>query len=135
MDSVGAAASIIALVQFTNDVIGYINSTKSAGSERKKILDEIISAHYFLLLLKDKTTDPEWTDIMKSLTVPKGPVEQFKCALERIAAIVNPEGMGKIKKFAKTAAWHFQKGEVEDILWTIERQKSLFSLAMQNDHM
>ena len=39
MDPVGAAASIIALVQFTNDVIGYINSTKSAGSERKKILD------------------------------------------------------------------------------------------------
>jgi hypothetical protein len=40
-----------------------------------------------------------------------------------------------LKKLSKALCWPFEKGEIKDILGTIERQKSLFSLALQNDNM
>jgi hypothetical protein len=127
------ATSIITLVQFTGTVIGYINDVKGASEERKRILDELSSTHYLLFLLKDKAEAKEWGDTIKSLAIPKGPLEQFKDALERLASKLAPaEGL---KKVGRALTWPFQKDDVKYILSTIERQKSLFSLALQNDHV
>jgi hypothetical protein len=61
---------------------------------------------------------------MRTITAPNGPLEQFKISLERLAS-----------KAGKALVWPFQKGEVNDVLVAIERQKSCFILAQQNDHM
>ena len=70
---------------------------------------------------------------MKSLNVPTGPLEQFKIALEHLASKLAP--VDGLRKVGKALAWPFQKTEIQDILNMIERQKSLFNLALQNDHM
>jgi hypothetical protein len=41
-------------------------------------------------------------------------------------------GLSKVKK---AVTWPFKKGEVEGLIGSIERQKTLLTLAVQNDHM
>ncbi|KAI9812189.1 MAG: hypothetical protein M1827_004855 [Pycnora praestabilis] len=40
-----------------------------------------------------------------------------------------------LKKAGKAFLWPLKKGDVADILLTIERQKTLFILDLQNDHL
>lgn len=65
--------------------------------------------------------------------MPNGPLEQFKAALETLAAKLAPAD--GLKKLRKSLMWPFQEKEIKDILSTIERQKALFGLARQNDHL
>ena len=138
-DPLSITASIVALLQLTQQAIQYVIDVKDAGGDRNRILTEITSAHGFLFLLQDKTkkSEPQWDNTfyktMTALSAPNGPLEQFKHALERLASKLRPrEGL---KKFGKALSWPFEKREIKDILDTIERQKSLFSLALENDHM
>lgn len=65
--------------------------------------------------------------------MPKGPLEQFKAALEQLASkLASVKGL---KKVEKNLIWPFQEQEVTEILSTIERQKSLFALIVINDHV
>jgi hypothetical protein len=42
---------------------------------------------------------------------------------------------GRVQQVAQALKWPFDKAEVNEVLGTTERLKSLFSLALQNDHM
>lgn len=70
---------------------------------------------------------------LQSLNVPNGPFEQFRTALECIASKLAPAKSWK--KLGKALKWPFEKEEIQITLNTIERQKALFSLARQNDHI
>jgi hypothetical protein len=43
--------------------------------------------------------------------------------------------VGGLKRVENALIWPFQKEEIKGIFNTIERQKALFSLVLQNDHM
>ncbi|KAL9100692.1 MAG: hypothetical protein Q9163_003956 [Psora crenata] len=137
MDPLSISASITTLLELTSAVIKYMNDVKGAGKDRQKVLIETSSTSGMLYMLRDqaeeaKEGDP-WLLTLRSLNVPKGPIEQFKDALQRLAEKLAPvEGL---KKVGKSFAWPFQKGEVMEILHTIERQKTLFIMAHQNDYM
>src|SRR5271169_6592143 len=133
MEVVGAVASIVALVELATTVIGYIKSTKEAGEERKKLLRETTGTLNFLVLLKNQAEEKEWANTLRIIALPNGPVEQFRIALERLASKLSPTG--GVKGVGNTLTWYFQKDEINEILSTIERQKSLFNLALENDHM
>jgi hypothetical protein len=133
MDVVGAVASIATLIELATTVIGYIKSTKEAGEQCKKLLRETSGTLNFLILLKNQAEEKEWANTLIIITRPNGPVEQFRIALERLASKLSPTG--GVKSVGKVLTWYFQKEEINEILSTIERQKSLFILALQNDHM
>jgi len=42
---------------------------------------------------------------------------------------------GLQKNIIRVSIWPFKKEEVKEILATIERQKTVFLVAIQNDHM
>jgi hypothetical protein len=136
MDPISISASIIAVLQLTGTVISYLKEAKSAPEERKKLLNETICIESFLFVLKDKAESPrsrEWSETLKSLKLRNGPLTLFQQALERLASkLAPPSGWEKI---GKELRWPFQKQEIQDIIATIERQKTLFILALQNDHM
>jgi hypothetical protein len=136
-DPLSISASIIAVLQLTSTVVGYLNDVKDASEERLRIRDEITSASFLLYMLRDRAEQASlgeaWLSTVRSLSVPKGPLEQFKRALEQLAARLAP--VNKLRKFGKALKWPFQREEIKDILSTIERQKSLFDLALQNDHV
>jgi hypothetical protein len=133
MDVVGAVASIVTLIELATTVIEYIKNTKEGGEERKKLLREASGTLNFLVLLKNQAEEKEWAHTLRIIALPKGPMEQFRIALERLASKLSP--VGGIRSAGKALTWYFRKEEVSEILAIIERQKSLFVLALENDHM
>jgi hypothetical protein len=136
-DPLSISASIIAILQLTGTVVQYISDVKSAPQDRQRILDELVSVTGVLYHLKGLAERPQSDGpgalTVKSLDGPKGPLDQFKIALERLAAKLAPSH--GVQKFGKKITWPFQKAEIKEILDLIERQKSLFNMALNNDHM
>jgi hypothetical protein len=136
-DPLGISASIIAVLQLIGTIVQYLDRLKSAPQERQRILDELISIAGILSVLKDLAERQQhgdgWIVTIRSLSVPRGPLEQFKTALECLVAKLEP--VHGLRNLGKRVIWPFQTTEIQDILRVIERQKSLFNLALQNDHM
>ena len=137
MDPLSIAASITALLQLTGTVIQYLNLVKGAPEDRQRLLLELCNVSTMLYVLEDQANQAQqgdvWSSTLLSLNGPNGPINQFKTALERLEKKLRPvEGLRKI---VKVIAWPFQKEEIAEIINAIERQKTLFNLARQNDHM
>jgi hypothetical protein len=114
-----------------------VKEVKDSSEDKRRLLDETVSIEAFLSVLKNRAEAPQdnerWHKTFVSLVAPKGPLQQFKLALDRLASKLEPaEGS---KKFRKAMTWPFQKQEIRDILSIIERQEALFILALQNDHL
>ena len=134
MDPVSLSASITALLQLTGTVVKYLNDVKSASDDMRKLLVEISSVRGLLFGLEDLATlDETWVHTIKALDGPNGPLVQFRNTLESLATRLKP--MVGFARIGKSLAWPFQKGEIKDMLRILERQKALFALALQMDHM
>ena len=70
---------------------------------------------------------------LATLSAPNGPLEQLKSALQELASRLAPAH--GVRRVGKALSWPFSKSEINAILERIERQKSVFSLALENDHM
>lgn len=127
-------SGIITLVQFTGTVIGYLRDINDPSNDRKTLLDELSMAHYLLLQLKDNAQgDPHtWGQTIRSLAITGGPIDQFNKTIKIIKSKLEV-GSG-IKKIGQALKWPFQKAEVQSLISTLERQKSFFNIALQNDH-
>ena len=79
---------------------------------------KFFTSHYLLFQLKDNAQARRWSDTIRSLAIPNGPIDQFKDALERLASKLNPTG--GIKKVGKALSWYFDKDEIVAILSLIE---------------
>ena len=137
MDPLSISASISAVLQLTGTVIQYLNSVKGAPKDRQRLLSELCNVSSMLYVLEDQASQEKQgnasSSTLLSLNGPNGPIKQFKTALERLEKKLRPvEGLRNI---VKTIAWPFQKEEITEIINAIERQKTLFNLARQNDHM
>ena len=137
MDPLSISASIIALMQLSSTVIGYLSDVKSSHKEQQKIRLEICNTLPMLSILQDQTQQAqdgdEWSSTLLSLSAADGPIQQFREALERLEHKLAP--VRGVKKVGKAFVWPFEKAEIQSILSTIERQKLFFSLARQNDHI
>lgn len=133
--AVGIVGSIISVLQLSAKVVKYLAATKDASVDCQRLLLEIQSVTGLLYMLKERLAGAgsetlPWTH---SLDAPEGPVTQFRQALEELVPKLLPaEGW---KKVGKTLSWPFKKEEIMAILGRIERQKSLFGLALENDHL
>ena len=137
MDPLSISASIVALMQLSSTVIGYLSDVKSSHKEQQKIRLEICNTLPMLSILQDQAQQAEngdeWSSTLRSLSAADGPIQQFRKALERLEHKLAP--VRGVKKVGKAFIWPFEKVEIQSILSTIERQKLLFSLARQNDHI
>ena len=138
MDPLSISASITALLQLTSEIIQYLNAVKGAPEDRRTILSELASVSGVLYILQEQADQAkkgdQWSSTLKSLDLPEGPLHQFRRALERLSSKLAPPAT-PLKKFGNALVWPFQRGEIKDILSSIERQKALLILARQNDHM
>lgn len=134
MDPLSITAGIIAVLQFTETVIQYLDDAKGANEDRNRIRSELYGVLGMLYILRNRATDDEpGSLILHSLATPNGPIEQFKVTLELLANRLAPSKGWK--KVGAVITWPFPKKEVKELLDTLERQKSLFILAQQNDHL
>lgn len=128
---------LLGLLGLTERVVTYLNGVKDSSKDRLRVLVEISSINGLLFSLKDLASraesDGTWPSALTSLSVPNGPLQQFKLALEELAVKLAPADSQKDSRVI--LSWPFKKGEVNALLCRIERQKSMFILALQNDHM
>lgn len=93
-DPLSISASIIAVLQLTGTVVQYLNDAKGASEDRQRILAEISSTSGVLYLLKDLAERAQledgWSVTMKSLNLPRGPLDKFKMILEKLASKLKP---------------------------------------------
>jgi hypothetical protein len=137
MDGLSAAASIVAVLQLTGVVIGYLNDVKNAPKECQQCTIEASNIQSLLINLRyrleqGRTGDP-WFTAVRTLDVENGPLDQYKQALEQLQSKVDV-GSGA-KKMGRQLVWKFSKAEAAGILARMERLKSLVSIALEMDHL
>jgi hypothetical protein len=129
--------TIIGIVQLAATVVQYLNDVKDASKDSHEILVEVSSTTGILISLKDLVSRSEqgekWLDTIRSLGMPDGPLNQFQASLETLSTALEP-AVG-LRKLGKSFTWPWRQKDVKKILERIERQRSLFVLALQNDHM
>ena len=137
MDPVSFAASLAALIQLSTKVAQYLKEVKSGSEDRIRLRDELRGTNCLLEMLQDRMDDAEFLkkDLASigSLDVPGGPLEQLTKALEQLERKLVPSH--RLKQISKALLWPFSKEELNEIVSTIERQKTAFNLAITNDNM
>lgn len=134
---IGLTASLVQLIDSTAKAIGYLNDVKNAPTDRAKLALEATSVLTLLTDLRYRVegakSGDEWFTDMQSLGLKNGPLDQFKEAMDELTRKLNPErGM---KKLSRMLTWTLDKKEVNNILYKIERLKTLVGLALQKDHL
>lgn len=137
MDPLSITASVIAVLQLTNSVIGYLNDVNDAPKECQECTIEASNLQTLLTNLRYRLQqgnagDP-WFKEVKGLGVQNGPLDQYKEALEQLCAKLDSHDAAK--RLKRRLLWKFTKGEVKEILGKMERLKSLISIALENDHL
>ena len=137
MDPISLTASFITIIELTTKATSYLKELKHGSEDRVRLREQVRSIQCLLEILKDRVED---SDVLKrdlssirSLKLPGGPLDQLTNALQQLNKKLAP-GDGLIHK-PRALLWPLQKKEVRDLIDAIERQKSAFNLAIQNDHM
>ncbi|OCK74174.1 hypothetical protein K432DRAFT_438081, partial [Lepidopterella palustris CBS 459.81] len=137
MDPLSVTASIIAVLQLSATVLGYLNDVKDASKDRTQCALEMLNLCGLLYKLRDHvdTGDPSqpWYTAVGALAAPNGPLHQFKQALEALQSKMTDGG--GLKKVGEALVWKFKKEEIATILDRIERFKTLVEIALQMDHL
>jgi hypothetical protein len=137
MDPLSVTASVIAILQLTGAVIGYLNDVKDAPKECQQCATEASNLQSLLINLlyhlNQGHTGDRWYTAVRALNVENGPLDQYKQALEQLQTMVEiRDGVQKVKR---RLLWKFSKEEVASIQARMERLKSLVSIALVMDHL
>ena len=136
MDPLSVTASIIAILQLSSKVLGYLNDIKDAPKDCRRFTIDASNIYSLLTSLRfrlEEGSDQPWHTAVRNLGIENGPLDQFKQALEQIQAKIVSEG--KLKKAADALMWKFRKEEVRSLLDKMERLKTLVQVALEMDHL
>jgi len=137
MDGLSVAASLIAVIQLTSTVIGYLNEVKDAPKECQQCTIEAVNIQNILMTLRYRLEEGQTGDLLftevRALNVENGPLDQYKQALEQLRSKV-VVGNG-VKKWKRQLVWKLSEAEVAGILARMERLKTLVSIALEVDNL
>ena len=137
MDPLTITASLIAIIQLATSATQFLKEIKSGSEDRIRLREEIRATSCLLEILRDRVDDAEalGQDLssIKSLNVPGGPVDQMSITLQKLMKKLVPEN--RLLKKSQAVLWPLSRGDVNDFLNIIERQKAAFNMAIQNDNM
>jgi ankyrin repeat domain-containing protein 50 len=145
MDGLSAAASVIAVIQITQQIFiicqTYYLEVKDARKDIQLLSDEVTSLKDVLTNLKDLGDSPSSAELssLKLLNQPNGPLERCEADLRALVTKLEPgtrTGDSKMKQFGLRALkWPFSSKDVYKVITAIERNKNLFNLALSSDQM
>ena len=142
MAELALASSIIAVLQISGTVLKsafkYLHGAKDARENIERVIVGIGTIESVLSCLKElvekqNNSGSASAPSLIMLNEPGGPLDQCKKSLEdllRKLGHINP-----LKKAANILIWSLREKEIDDILKNIERQKSLFVLALHRDQL
>lgn len=133
---IGAVASIL---QISSMVVKLVKGAKGAASERQMLLVEINATTALCQTLCDyiEIEGKPWTETLEILNqTDDAPLQQFRKCLEYLHKKMTSESRTDhmLQVWVQNLKWPFTKGEVLDLVASIERQKSLFTTALAKDN-
>ena len=130
-DPLTVIGGLAAILDVSSRVVNLIRAAKGATNDRQKLIAEINNATALCQTLKDYVEisgAESWAVTFKVLDQNgHGPLAQFEQNLKYIEAKLGKKGF--------TLTWPFTKESIQDMLISMERQKSMFALAMTNDSL
>ncbi|KAI4257784.1 MAG: hypothetical protein LQ352_001499 [Teloschistes flavicans] len=137
MDPISVAASLGAIIQLSLKAAKALKEFKHGSEDRITLREEIRGTTCLLEILRDRVEDAEvgGHDLMSIslLNQPRGPLDQLHRALYQLIKILAPQD--HLHRISRALLWPLTKEEVMDLVAIIERQKTAFGLAMQNDNI
>ena len=113
-------ASILAVLQLTTTLTGYLNDVRNASTEQEKVAVEASSLLGLLTSLRFRVkaarSDDPLLNQVRMLGTQNGPLDQFKEALERMVELISSSRKRDQIKSALTGK--FTNSEVENPIWT-----------------
>lgn len=139
-EAVGVLASIITILDLAGKVMGYLHSASHVDDERQRLKTEISDSVVILTILQARIRDASLHALSlkttEALATSGGPLERFEADLKAIDRAVAPvPGSGRLKTTVDKATWPLKKTKVNELIDSLNRQKILFNLALQDDHM
>lgn len=138
MDPLSLTVSVIATLQLSSKVLGYLNDVKDASKDRAKCAVEASNLNSLLVSLRscleEGNPNERWYTEVRALGVENGPLDQFNQALEQLQTKMIGGGTA-LKKMGDALVWRFSKEEITSILARMERLKTLVQIALQMDHL
>ena len=143
MDGLSAAASVIAVVQLTEEVIRlcyhYAITAKSARREICALASEVQTLQSVLEDLDTLSRQPPRADgdfsALRRLGRPGGSFERCSEALGELKSELEPPGKGKRLDRIKTALkWPLKSKETDKAVDTIRGYRDTIHLALSGDH-
>ncbi|KAH8733670.1 hypothetical protein BGZ61DRAFT_528933 [Ilyonectria robusta] len=135
MEALGAAASVIAVLQLSTSVIEYINAASGAKKERRELRGEIRACTQILQELRDEAGDSEegqrWQSTINALEEPGAPLGRLWAVLTIMAVKLQPKR--GLKKIAETLKWPFEEKELGKLMDIIHRELGLLQVALANN--
>lgn len=132
----GILSGIALLIETSVKVGGYIKGVRGSSSDRQRLLSEINSTVALCQTLRDFVEingEKDWASTLKLLNNDNGPIARLQTCLDLLERKLASPSDKNDRMIA--LRWPFDKKETQDVLVTIERQKSLFQTAQQNDHL
>ncbi|KAF3032456.1 hypothetical protein E8E12_001800 [Didymella heteroderae] len=133
-EAVGLVASIIAILELSAKVLGYLNDVKDASTDRARCALEVANVHGLLEKLRrriEERNDPDsWFQSARDV-IKGGLLIQFEAALTKLR--VGLTAGGRPRRAAEALRWKFKKEEVRDILDRVARLNVAMITALQMD--
>lgn len=137
MDPVSLTASLVAISQLTVFIVDYLGKVRDAPKERSQMAIEASNLYHLLTTLRYRFEAGEfdhlWCQAINLLAARDGPLDQYQQVLKRIKKKV--EFTDGIRGMITSLLWPFSKKEVTELLFTIERMKTLIQVALEMDHL
>jgi hypothetical protein len=137
MDPLSAIASVIAVLQLSSKVLGYLAAVKTSSKDQAHCAIEASNLNTLFLDLKSRLEGGDSSKLpytaVRALTVENGPLDQFEEVLKTLEARLTDRGL--LRTAQKALKWKFEKEEIAGILAQMERIKTRVGLALQMGHM
>lgn len=133
LTAIGLLATIAQLVDASAKVIRYISDARNAPKESLRFAQEASNILGLLLRLRGRVEDPQTPDAwFVEVNALSSYLDQLHELLEGLSTKIQSNG-GRLQKVNQTLFWTFTKREINETLDTIERIKSLISLALEDN--
>jgi len=130
-------ASIIAILQVTNEIAKYLKNAKDAPKERQRFAEEASNIEGLLRDLSSRllrsSGDEPWFSAIRILSVEGGILDQFHGELKDLKAKLLVRG--GVKKLGDTLLWKFKKEEIASMMMKMERLSTHIKLALLSDQL
>ena len=137
MDPLSVTASLIAVLQVTNEIVKYLKDVKDAPKERQRYAEEASNIESLLRDLSSRllrsSGDEPWFSAVQILSVEGGILDQFHRELRDLKAkLLVRSG---VKKLGDTLLWKFKKEEIASMMMKMERLSTNIKIALSSDQL